>query len=89
MKQQKKQFNCLLSNDHTKCFIASWKAAKSIASLNKVKDINEAREAAAVNPQEEESPDISGETISAMQDVADLNTADSTMTLKTENHAGV
>ena len=48
------------------------KSCKSIASLNKVKDINEASEAAAVNPQEEESPDISGEAISAMQDVADL-----------------
>ena len=81
MKQQKKQFNCLLSNDQN-ASLHHEKLQKVLQIWTKVKDINEAREAAAVNPQEEESPDISGETISAMQDVADLNTVDSTMTLQ-------
>ena len=37
---------------------------------------------AVVNPEEDESPDISGESIAAMQDVADFKTSDSTMTLE-------
>ena len=86
MKQQKKQFNCLLSNDQN-ASLHHEKLQKVLQIWTKVKDINEAREAAAVKPQEE-GPDISAEAISAMQDVADLNTADSIMTLQ-DRESGV
>ena len=74
-------FNRLLSNDQS-ANLHHKKLQKMLQARTRVRDIDEAREGAVVNPEEDEGPDISGEAIAEMQDVADLNTSDSTMTLE-------
>ena len=74
-------FNRLLSNDQN-ANLHHEKLQKILQARTKVRDIEEAREGAVVNPEKNEGPDISGEAIAAMKDIADLNTSDSTMTLK-------
>ena len=74
-------FNCLLSNNQS-ANLHHEKLQKMLQARTRVRDIDEAREGAVVDPEEDEDPDISGEAIAAMQDVADLKTSDSTMKLE-------
>ena len=74
-------FNRLLSNDQS-ANLHHEKLQKMLQARTRVRDIDEAREGAVVDPEEDEGPDISGEAIAAMQDIADLKTSDSTMTLE-------
>ena len=80
-KTAEEAFNRFLSNDQS-ANLHHEKLQKMLQARARVRDIDEAREGAVVNPEEDESPDISGESIAAMQDVADFKTSDSTMTLE-------
>ena len=58
------------------------KSCKKCYKLEQESETLTKPEGAVVDPEEDEGPDISGEAIATMQNVADLKTSDSTMTLE-------